>query len=372
MDLDDAVALATADTGGMLLAVASAAAQVREAAALSVEAGLVRLADEGRPRAVVVCGAGSSAAAGEVLAVVAGPACRVPVVVHRGPVLPVWVGAADLVVAVAADGEEPAMLGLLEEAVRRGCRLLVVAAGGSPAQELARRGRGAFVPVTRGRVARAGLWSLAVPLLVAADALGLASVGPPELDGAATVLEQVATRCRPDADTVANPGKTLAVELDGAVPVLWGASALAGAAARRFAARLSADAGVPAAWGALPDDAPDLLGVLDGPWVAGPRSEDELFADREDEPEQPPLRVVLLREPGETPGESRLADACRELALGRGVGVSALLAEGTGPLARLAGLVGVLDFASTYLALARGADPTPVAAAAALERRTMR
>ncbi|HEU0103250.1 MAG TPA: bifunctional phosphoglucose/phosphomannose isomerase [Mycobacteriales bacterium] len=372
LDLDDAAALSAADPEGMLLAVASGAAQVREAVVLSAEAGLSRLADEGRPRAVVVCGMGGSGIAGDVLAAVAGAGCPVPVLTHRGPGLPAWVGAADLVVAVSCSGSTQETLSALEEAVRRGCRLLVVGAAGSPVEELAGRGRGAFVPVAQGRQPRASLWSLSVPLLCAGNALGLLSADAEALAEAATVLEAVATRCRPDADTVLNPGKSLATELQGALPVIWGASPLTGAAAYRFACQLNENAAAPATWGVLPEAGHNQVVAFDGPWARGARSEQDLFADRLDEPERPVLRLVLLREGGEHPMVSRRADVCADLAGERGVGVSALLAEGSSPVARLASLICVTDFASTYLALAEGTDPTPVAAITALKQRTSR
>ncbi len=370
IDLDDTAALEAADPAGMLRAVASSAAQVREAAVLSGEAGVGRLADEDRPRAVVVCGMGGSGIAGDVLAAVAGPACRVPVMTHRGFGLPTWVGAADLVIAVSCSGSTQETLSALEEAVRRGCRLLVVGAAGSPVEALAGRGRGLFVPVAQGRQPRASLWSLSVPLLVAADALGLLAAGPEELVETATMLEEIAQRCRPDADTLVNPGKSLAAELDGALPVVWGASPLTGTAAYRFACQLNENAAAPATWGVLPEAGHNQVVTFDGPWAG--RSDDDLFRDRADEPDRPVLRLVLLREDGELPPVAERADACALLAAERGVGVSALLAVGLSAPARLASLIGLTDYASTYLALAQGTDPTPVDVITALKQRTAR
>ena len=70
--LDDVAALDAGDPSGMLRAIASSGAQVREAALLTAEAGVERLVADGRPRAVVVCGMGGSGIAGDVLAAVAG------------------------------------------------------------------------------------------------------------------------------------------------------------------------------------------------------------------------------------------------------------------------------------------------------------
>src|SRR4051794_382696 len=81
----------------MLRAVATSAAQVRRGLTAARDAGLDTLAEDGRPRAVVLAGMGGSGIAGDVVAAMAGTSSPVPVVVHRGPGLPGWVGAADLV-----------------------------------------------------------------------------------------------------------------------------------------------------------------------------------------------------------------------------------------------------------------------------------
>ncbi len=370
-DLDDPDALVRADAGAMLRAVASSGAQVRDAASRAAEAGVAeRLGQDGRPRAVVVCGMGGSGIAGDVLAAVAGAGCPVPVVTHRTFGLPAWVGAADLVVAVSCTGTTQETLSALEEAVRRGCRLLVVGAAGSPLEHLGARGRAVFVPVAPGRQPRASVWSLSVPLIVAGAALRLLPCTDDDVEEAASVLEQVAVRCRPDADTSGNPGKTLALELSGALPVVWGTSPLGGPAAYRFACQLNENANLPAVWGVLPEVGHNQVVALDGAW-ARRREPEDLFRDRDDGVERPGLHLVLLREEQEHPQVARRAELCVELGAERGVPVSVVRAEGQGALARVASLVGVTDFASAYLALHEGTDPTPVEAIAALKQRML-
>ncbi|MBF9132056.1 mannose-6-phosphate isomerase, partial [Plantactinospora sp. S1510] len=100
--LDDVAALSESDPGGMLRHTAAAGAQVRESASLAAEANLGVLADEGRPRAVIIAGIGTAARTGEILSTVAGPRCPVPVVGRRRAGVPGWVGAADVVIAVSA------------------------------------------------------------------------------------------------------------------------------------------------------------------------------------------------------------------------------------------------------------------------------
>jgi glucose/mannose-6-phosphate isomerase len=72
------------------------------------------------------------------------------------------------------------------------------------------------------------------------------------------------------------------------------------------------------------------------------------------------MHLVLLRDTEEHPQVARRALVARDLARARGVEVSELLAEGSSPFQRIASLVTVGDWASTYLALAEGLDPTPV------------
>ena len=371
--LDDAAALDAADRSGMLRAIASSGAQVREAALLTAEAGLDRLVEDGRPRAVLVCGMGGSGLAGDVLAAVAGDAAPVPVLTHRGPVLPAWAGPMDLVVAVSCSGTTAETLSALEEAVRRGCRLLVVGREGSPLHDLGQRGRAVLVPVRQGLPPRASLWALSVPLVVAGAALGLVTPGPDDVEQTATLLEQIADRCRRDADSVVNPAKRLAASLAGALPVVWGTSPVAGVAAARLAVQLNENAEVPATWGVLPEVAHNQVMVLQGP--AAPRPEEaggpgDFFRDRADDVEQAgSLALVLLRDTVEHPHTAARAQACLELAREQQVPVVELPAEGTSSLARLASLIGVVDFASAYLALLQGTDPTPVRAIDALKSR---
>ena len=368
VDLDEVAALEAGDPAGMLPAVASGAAQVREAAVYAREAGLEGLAEEGRPRAVVVCGMGGSGIAGDVLAAVAGPGAPVPILTHRGYGLPGWVGAADLVIAVSCSGSTEETLSALEEAVRRGCRLLVVGAADSPVQDLGARGRAYFVPVTQGRQPRATVWALSTPLVVAADAMGLVQVPDSAIEATAVQLESLATRCRVDAEHFVNPAKQLALDLSGTLPVVWGTSPLAGVAAYRFVSQLNENAKAPGVWGVIPEANHNQVVTLDGPMAGG--SDGDFFRDRlDDEAGATRMRLVLLRDTEEHPQVARRADVTQELAEERGVAVTVLQAEGASTFERLASFVGLADWATTYLALLEGRDPTPVQPITALKQR---
>lgn len=387
--LDDRAAMTAADPGQMLRATASAGAQVRESAALAAEADFSSLADEGRPRAVVVAGVGTAARTGDVLATVAGPRCPVPVLSHRTAGVPGWVGAADVVIAVSASGRSPEALAAADAAARRGARLVAIGAPDTELQAVAERARAVFIPVPRRAPARASFWALAVPVLLAARTLGLVKVNEADLAETAARLDVDAERCRPGLESFVNPGKSLALDLAGSIPVLWGSSPLATVAARRFADTLAANARYPAVAGGLGEAGRGRVGLLDGVYGALSENERDIFADPDEAADNTTrLRLVLLRDGGlretdlrdpsatdddaDEPAdiEERRADSVRRIAEQRGVRVSVVEAEGASALERLASLVAVPDFASIYLGLAHGLDPMAVPAISELKELT--
>jgi glucose/mannose-6-phosphate isomerase len=357
--LDDVRLLEAADPSGMLRQVASSAAQVRTAVRKAAETELGVLGPD-RPRAIVVTGMGGSGVAGDVLAAVCGSGCASQIVSVHDYRLPGWVGAADLVIAVSCSGATEETLAVAGEAVRRGCPVIGVGAVGSPLALLAQQARAPFVPVVSAGTPRSTLWALSVPLLVIAERLGVME-GPAEAyESAAVELERVSHLCRPDSEAFVNPAKTLALELAGTLPMIWGTSPLTGVAAYRFACQLAENAKYPAVSGALPEVNHNQVVTFDGPFAPGQIS-GQAYGEQGPEPAVP-LRLVILRDSDEHPQVARRREVSVQLAAERGIGVTDLAAEGAGPLQRLVGLVQLIDYAAVYLGIANGIDPGPVTA----------
>jgi glucose/mannose-6-phosphate isomerase len=373
--LDTPDVIEAADPGDMLRQVASAAAQVRTALRSCAETDLSAFAADGRPRAIVVAGMGGSGLAGEMLNAMAGLSSPVQVVVSQAERLPGWVGAADAVVAVSCSGRTPETLAIATEAARRGCRLAGVGAEGSPLHRIAEQASAPFIPVVPLGLARSMLWAVAVPLLVIAERIGVARIGTDVYELAASRLEEISHQCRPASDSFVNPGKSLALDLVGELPMVWGTSALSGVAARRFASQLQENAKYPAIYGMLPEAAHSQVAAFDGPFAprssrlsgqepgAGPDDMSELPGWDEDYEEDEAasgftaLRLILIADPDEDPRVASQRAAVTELAGQRGVGISELAMDGEHPLVRLAGVIQLADYASVYLAIASGIDP---------------
>ncbi|GAA3313014.1 hypothetical protein GCM10020219_024150 [Nonomuraea dietziae] len=257
--------------------------------------------------------------------------------------------------AVSCSGRTAETLAVAAEAVRRGASLLAVGAQDSPLHAIATQASALFVPVEANGPSRANLWGMAVPLVAAAGALGLVQTDPDLFEGVAKGLEDMANRCPSLERVVRQPRQGAG---DGAgrerAGVLGRHTADGGRGAPAGAPTVR-ERQVPAQWGALPEAGHNQLGV-----VEGPLAERDIFAESAGRT----IRLVVLREPEERP------ISLLRVVEDRDVPVSELAAEGAHPLERLATLIELGDYASAYLALGYGIDPTPVTAITELKSRT--
>ncbi|MFF1646449.1 SIS domain-containing protein [Streptomyces sp. NPDC058240] len=370
--LDAPEALARADRRGLLRGAAEAGARVRTAARHATEAGIAQLNPEGRPRAVLVAGSGTAASGvADLITALAGASAPVTRIHPTGVApaagamrwtLPGWAGSVDLLLIVTADGSEPGLALLAEQAYRRGCSVVAVTPRQSPLREAIDGAHGLVVPMASAphgeydaETSAAGpgtLWALFTPLLALLDRVGLLTASAEALQSVADRLDRTAERCGPAIATYSNPAKTLAAELADSLPLIWTEGDAAGPVGRRFAAVLAELSGRPALAAELPEALPAHGTLLAGTFAAG-ADPDDFFRDRVDEPEPLHARVVLLRD--RPTGGLSAAPAARELALGHDTAISELEPDEGTELEALAELLAVTDFAAVYLALASAA-----------------
>ncbi|MFK4214117.1 SIS domain-containing protein [Streptomyces sp. NPDC030920] len=370
--LDAPEALARADRRGLLRGAAEAGARVRTAARHAAEAGVAELNPEGRPRAVLVAGSGTAASGvADLITALAGASAPVTRIHPTGVApaagamrwtLPGWAGSVDLLLIVTADGSEPGLALLAEQAYRRGCSVVAVTPRQSPLREAIDGAHGLVVPMASAphgeydaETSAAGpgtLWALFTPLLALLDRVGLLTASAEALQSVADRLDRTAERCGPAIATYSNPAKTLAAELADSLPLIWTEGEAAAPVGRRFAAVLAELAGRPALAAELPEALPSHGTLLAGTFAAG-ADPDDFFRDRVDEPEPLHARVVLLRD--RPTGGLSAAPAARELALGHDTAISELEPDEGTELEALAELLAVTDFAAVYLALASAA-----------------
>uniref|UniRef100_UPI000765E5F8 SIS domain-containing protein n=2 Tax=Streptomyces caniscabiei TaxID=2746961 RepID=UPI000765E5F8 len=275
--------------------------------------------------------------------------------------LPGWAGSVDLLMIATADGTEPGLSLLAEQAYRRGCTVVAVAPPRTPVAEAVDGAHGLFVPmasapyeqeVPLGAAAPGVLWALLTPMLALLDRTGLVAAAPDALQKVADRLDHVAERCGPAIATYSNPAKTLAAELADSLPMIWTEGQTAGPVGRRFAAALAELAGRPAVVAQLPEALASHAVLLSGP-LAGNADPDDFFRDRVEDAPVLHARVVLVRD--RPTGGLSAVPAARELALGHDTAISELEPEEGSDLETLAEMIAITDFAAVYLSLASGA-----------------
>jgi hypothetical protein len=281
----------------------------------------------------------------------------VPVVVTDA--VPAWIGPLDVVVAHTAEATDADLADSVVRAVRRGAEVVLSAPVEGPVAS-AGAGRARLVepriPVPPGldlpRALAVGLAALgALDLLTGPDGNPI----DPALEGLADVLDAEAERNQPGHEPFMNPAKSLALRLAEHTPLLWDTDRLATAVAHHGAAALATHAGVMAHAGEMAEGATAtaLVRALDRGATGADIFRDP-FADPDETPEAPPVRLVLLATGEDDPGQVSLRQAGRgwpsadvqhpvdEVA--RGVRHAALL--------RAALLASRIDVAAVYLGLA--------------------
>jgi glucose/mannose-6-phosphate isomerase len=344
-DLDDVARLRDVDASDMLGAIASLPDQAHDSY------------DEGRalePRpsldgvaAVTYCGMGGSAVAGDVLRSLFRARLRLPIEVNRAPELPGYCGPSTLVVTCSYSGGTSESLAAFDEALARGCRTIALTSGGA----LAAKAEAAGTPVVLvpgGLMPRAALGHLAFALLGALEAAGLLPRLGADVDEAVAEMRRLVDDLAPGVPTDRNAAKRIAGAIGDRVPVIWGAEGFAAVAADRWRTQWNENAKMPAFSAALPE--------LDHNQVVGwSRGMGRRFA------------VIALRHDDEHPDVAVRFPLSLDIARDAGAEAVEVRSSGRSSLARLFSLVVLGDFASTYVGLARGVDPSPIEAIARLK-----
>jgi glucose/mannose-6-phosphate isomerase len=322
--LDDVRAIEAADPGGMLRLVASTGSQLGRGHALGTA---IRGVPDADTDAVLVLGMGGSGIAGDVIRALYADVVAVPIVTSKGYAIPAFCGPLTLVLSVSFSGETEETLAATRAAGAQGCRVISLSAGGALAKLAAEEGRPHVAIPADAVMPRAALGYL----------VG-ACIG---------VLEAAGTIPAAGDD---NQAKTAASWIHGRTPVIWGSEGLAEAAALRWKAQLNENAKVPAFHATFSElDHNDVEGWSDGSGAG--------------------FVAVVLRHADEHPRIAVRVGITRALVGVAGLEVHEVHASGASKLQRLLSLVLLGDFASVYLAILRGVDPSPVPVLSELKER---
>ncbi len=358
--LDDIDGMTAGDPANMLAAVASSGAQIREAITTTDRELLAKISKGDQPRNILIAGLGGSGVGGDVLRAVIGQSIPVPIISERSHSLSGWVGPMDVVIGVSCSGMTEETLSTTAEAGRRGARVITIGAGGSDLEKLSGSISGAvhFAIDAKGRSPRASLWTHATPLLMVANALGIAHIDEKEFEVAADLMDELSVANGPSVPLGQNSAKALALSCAESLPMVWGTGMIGATAAGRFMAQLAENAKIPAAHGELPEVGHNQIVTFDGV-LAGAAPARDIFSDNDGEIDRR-THLYILRDTNEHPAVEKRIGIISQIASDRNVPVTLIQAKDGHPISRLASLIVPTDWASVYAGLALGIDPSQI------------
>lgn len=293
-----------------------------------------------KPQNLVIAGMGGSAIGAEILKAFVVDRLPVPIDICRDYNLPHFVGEGSLVICSSYSGNTREALACFDAALGSGARLGCVCSGG----DLLARAQEHSVPYLKlpgGYPPRAAVGYSFAALLGLVVHTGMVGYGEDEVEECSETLEGLC-KVYSSSDEGQNAALLIARDLLRRVPLVYCGNCLA-AVALRWKNQFCENSKKLAFVGILPEMTHnDIMGwEVDHAGI---------------EP-----GVVFLRSPREHPGVASRFPFLRDVVTKTGDFCGEFWGTGTGLLTQVFSLILLGDYASVYLALLRGLDPTPIA-----------
>ncbi len=301
------------------------------------------------PKNVIVAGMGGSAIGGELLKDWLYDRASIPIEVCRDYTLPAYANENSLVVAVSYSGETEETLSAFLEAVKRRCMIATMSSGGH-LQTSAKKLKTPHITIPPGLVPRAAIAYTFFPLVVLMEKIGVVRETAKEIEEALRVLQKLSEENGFRVPLESNEAKKLATGIEGTVPIVYGFRQYS-AVARRLKCQFNENSKVPSKF--------DVFSELNHNEVVGweaPKSLTKAFS------------AIFIRDPAEPPEITQRIEVTKRIVSPKVSKTLEIQAVGKQKLARMLSAMYVGDFASIYLALLRGVDPTPTKTIARLKR----
>jgi glucose/mannose-6-phosphate isomerase len=329
----------------MLGAILGLPDQVDDAKRIALGAAFDQLAGR-KFTSLVIAGLGGSAIGGDFLRAGYELTLNVPVTVVRDYHLPGYIGPETLVFAASNSGNTEETL-VAYAAARKARAGIVAFTTGGRLGELATADSVPLVTFPGGLQPRAALGYSFVPLIVACARLGLLpEVLLDDVHEASAVLRAVRNECGPDVQSQKNPAKSLAGSYVGKIPVIYGSQGERGVVAYRWKTQINENAKAYAVANVFPE-----LNHNETVGWSGAHGQSDVEKN---------LAVTILRDDREPSQIAKRVELTQQIISRQAASVDEVWARGDSTLSRMLSLVYVGDFASYYLAVAYGEDPTPV------------
>lgn len=294
-----------------------------------------------RPKNIVVAGMGGSAIGGEILQNWLRDELPIPIGVCNDYTLPAYANKDTLLFANSYSGNTEETLSVFLDAIRRKCAIIATTSGGyllSFSKDL----QVPYVTIPSHLPPRVAIPYLFFPLPVLMERMKILPNVDENLREAIQVLKKGSEENGPEIPAGDNPAKKLALDLVETIPVIYGFRQYQ-SVAHRLKTQFNENSKVPSKHDVFPElNHNETVG-----WEAP-----ELLTKN--------YSIILIRDTDEPPEIRHRIETTKSLVLHKTKKVLEIYARGEGKLAKMFSVLRVGDFASVYLAILQGVDPTPV------------
>lgn len=294
-----------------------------------------------KPKTIIVAGMGGSAIGGELFKDWARDRITVPIDVCREYHLPAYANKNTLVLTTSYSGETEETLSTFLEAYKRKCMMISISSGGA-LQEFADKLGIPHLVVPSGMAPRATLPYLFMPLPAILQKIGLVTNVDAEFSETVEILRQVSSENSPEKPLISNLSKMLASNINGTIPTIYGFGFYR-AVAQRLKTQFNENSKNPAKWEYFPE--------LNHNEIVGWEKTKE-FAKW--------FSVIFIRDFEEPEEIKQRIEFTKEVVDKQKIRLFEVWSKGESSLAKMSSVICTGDFASVYLAVLRGVDPTPV------------
>lgn len=331
--LDNFSATAQRDPQGALDIIADSAAQIDWGAVIEQPS-----AGEFRPSKIVLAGMGGSAQPGKLAA--SWLDLEIPFSVVSDYTLPAWVDDSTLAIISSFSGNTEETISCLEDAQIKGATVVIMASGGKLI-ELAREHGLPFVRIMKVPQPRYSAIAQLKTIACFLEHYSVIDDATSAINDLRSVVSGVVNQSVPSVKTVDNQAKQLALHCAGKTPIIY-ASSLFAPVAFKWKISFNENSKNTAWWNELPEF-----------------SHNE-FIGWSSHPIEKPFAILNLRSSLDHPRINQRFELTEKLLSGRRPAAHEIQLRGDSILAQMIYGFILADFASIYLGILNGVNPTPV------------
>ncbi len=291
------------------------------------------------PENIVIIGMGGSAIGGALLKDWLSDKASIPIEICRDYVLPRHADENTLAIAVSYSGETEETLCAFLEAARRNCMIATISTGGS-LKTFSQKLKIPHVIIPTGFPPRAAIPYIFFSQLMMMEKIGIVK-DISEVKETLRVLENLSKENGLQTSLGKNVAKKLATGIKGTIPIVYGFRQYS-SVAQRIKCQFNENSKVPSKF--------DTFSELNHNEVVGWEASNDLTK---------PFSIILIRDQYEPPEIKYRIEITKQIATPKVSKILEIKATGQCKLARMCSSMYIGDFASIYLAILRGVDPTP-------------